>query len=418
MFDIWLVVSAPADENSVGVVFGWRWDESISQFAHIISLRTPDRVVGDSFGFSVTLSDAFIVVGTPSRNDFRGAVWSYNGYEYFPLKPPQFFIPKDGVIANIGRIMEPLFDGDSFLINSTWPVHVTARFKKELTLARTDGVVPDPAVDFPLAELDGTPAAPAGGYLFLPFEQGNYTLTAVAYNGDFDFISEPRTVHLLLWVIEPGYYWHRFRYLDPCGAVFRFCPGLFEEPFRYLVDPAHYSTPLSAPEHLRSGQRECEFFRYCEGGRAFTCEPRTYCWPQPFRVEARQARVGERDPDGNDYFNRREFGVSVGDVIEVEFDEFTNEVRMNDTESILALFGFTERVAVGMSGKWVNSKELWITITEGSWFDPGMPDLELTRIGVLEFDILKTGNLRCVRAPVVCVVFAEVLAADLVTVDL
>jgi hypothetical protein len=61
----------------------------------------------------------------------QGAVFSYNSYEFFPIKAPAFWIP-----AGIpGREPAPILSGHSFLVDFPKPleVHVRARFFREVS---------------------------------------------------------------------------------------------------------------------------------------------------------------------------------------------------------------------------------------------------------------------------------------------
>ena len=179
----------------------------------------------------------------------------------------------------------------------------------------------------------------------------------------------------------------------PCGDANRYCPGLFEDPFRYGVQLAWYSAPEGAPFDQRSFELPCEQNRYCESGIAQFCN-RDYCWPMPLSITAREALPGETDARGNPYIPA--LGIGVGDVIEFQFDERGTEPLMNTTELVLSLLDFSEVIAVNLVGRWVNPTLLYVTISEGNWYDAGATDPELTRIGALKVKTLASGNLRCV----------------------
>jgi hypothetical protein len=60
----------------------------------------------------------------------QGAAFSYNGYFFFPIKPPTFWVTAEVV----GRKPEIIKSGDSFLIYKPMPVQCRDRFEREVRL--------------------------------------------------------------------------------------------------------------------------------------------------------------------------------------------------------------------------------------------------------------------------------------------
>lgn len=58
----------------------------------------------------------------------QGAAFSYNGYFFFPIKPPTFWVTAEVV----GRKPEIIKTGDSFLIYKPMPVQCRDRFEREV----------------------------------------------------------------------------------------------------------------------------------------------------------------------------------------------------------------------------------------------------------------------------------------------
>jgi hypothetical protein len=114
------------------------------------------------FGTSVALSDAFIYAGAPimsvdgikfvssaavdclavvvlgvlssrrcgGHGLSQGAAYSYNGYVFFPIKPPAYWVPADPRFARQALLIR---DMDAFFVNDTFPVHVKTRFDREVS---------------------------------------------------------------------------------------------------------------------------------------------------------------------------------------------------------------------------------------------------------------------------------------------
>jgi hypothetical protein len=164
---------------------------------------------------------------------------------------------------------------------------------------------------------------------------------------------------------------------------------------RYRVTDAWYSAPEEVPVDRRWFQQPCEQNRYCVAGIPYLCG-RPYCWPMPVVVAAREAIVGETGSNGENYYAMRAPGLGVGDVIEFHFDEVGTEPVLNTTALVLNFTDFN--CPIGKDGfnftaRWVNASLLYVTITKGSWAQPGVTDPALTRVGVLAFQIKPTGNL-------------------------
>ncbi len=176
-------------------------------------------------------------------------------------------------------------------------------------------------------------------------------------------------------------------------------PVLHCVPLRYTVTDAYYSAPEGDPPNVRYFQKPCEQNRYCVGGVAQLCG-RDLCWPKPTSAVAREGRPAELAALGF----AQQAGLSQGDVIEVQFDELTNEPVVNSTAAILRLFEFNAPIGydgLQFSGKWQDPTLLLITITGGSWTSEGATDPQLTAVNVLGFRVKTQGNVRWVLPVVV-----------------
>lgn len=175
-----------------------------------------------------------------------------------------------------------------------------------------------------------------------------------------------------------------------------FCPGAFVPNDRRRVQPAFYSTPLTEPESTRWGELECEANFVCEDGRRSPCGA-AICWPQLTRVEAREARAGERGPANEDWFALRRPGVSPGDVLEFEFDVPTNGVALPDLAAVASLFNFSVPLGARVSTRWLSPTRLDVTLVEGPWHqDPFGSDASrfYSLNQVLSLTVLQGGGLR------------------------
>ncbi len=151
---------------------------------------------------------------------------------------------------------------------------------------------------------------------------------------------------------------------------------------------AHYSAPESQPLDQRWTQMPCEVNRYCEAGVAYTCG-RQFCWPTPLAASAREGRAGELSALGF----ALQPGISIGDVIEIQFDVNTNQPPLPSTAALMRLVRFS--VPFGDDGltfkaEWSDPSLLKLTIMTPSSSDP-----LFTKIGALHFTISAEGNLRC-----------------------
>ena len=162
------------------------------------------------------------------------------------------------------------------------------------------------------------------------------------------------------------------------------------------VQDAYYSIPEGTPAlPYRSGEQQCDQDRYCVAGLAYNCS-RTYCWPQPNNVTAREALPGE-SYNGTDYYSIRFPGLTTGDVIEIHFDENGTMPQVNSSELVLRLINFTVplgRDGYEFVGRWVTPSLLFMTVTKGSWNISGVTDPLYTRVGNLSFTISQAANLR------------------------
>jgi hypothetical protein len=162
-----------------------------------------------------------------------------------------------------------------------------------------------------------------------------------------------------------------------------------------LVDDAYYSIPESVPVTLRYAQQLCDQDRYCVAGLAYFCG-RLYCYPKPSTVTIREARVGETY-NGINLYNMKRPGLSMGDVIEVQFDENSTMPVVNTTAAVLRVLNFS--VPLGLDGtqfvgRWVNPSLLYVTIVAGGWDSGEATDPTLTRAGNLTFTVTPEANLR------------------------
>ena len=225
--------------------------------------------------------------------------------------------------------------------------------------------------------------------------------------------------------VLPGYYWTINSTVALCGSAKYYCPGTFldnhrcvlyveelqllHETFvpcrfrcswfaraavvlplvRYVVTPAFYSAPESIAPDRRYYQLPCEDNRYCVDGVASLCG-RTYCWPTPLAATAREGRAGELAALGF----ALQPGLSLGDVIEIQFDEETNTPTLPTTADVMRLLVFSapfDEDGLTFLVEWTDPSLLKLTIITTSGTDP-----LLTQIGVLNFYVSAAGNLRCV----------------------
>lgn len=148
---------------------------------------------------------------------------------------------------------------------------------------------------------------------------------------------------------------------------------------------------------LRYAQQLCDQDRYCVAGLAYFCG-RLYCYPKPSMVTIREARVGETY-NGINFYNMKRPGLSVGDVIEVQFDENSTMPVVNTTAAVLRILNFSVplgRDGTQFVGRWVNPSLLYVTIVAGGWDSGQATDPTLTRAGNLTFTVTPEANLRCV----------------------
>ncbi len=140
----------------------------------------------------------------------QGAVYHYNGYLFFPIQMPAYWITAN---ASIGRKLEFVRNMTAYFINDIFPIQVRARFFREVRVPRLQVffrilVLPlcvchyhfifprYAAVQISIATFDGsdpivnasygTPntiggaAQPGGGYIFIPPVAGLYLLRAIS----------------------------------------------------------------------------------------------------------------------------------------------------------------------------------------------------------------------------------------------
>lgn len=147
-----------------------------------------------------------------------------------------------------------------------------------------------------------------------------------------------------------------------------FCPGTFQDPNRYFVQPAFYSANLTNPVDERYRELPCEPDKYSIKGERFSCG-RTFCWPMPISILAREASLAEGPPGAplspageGQYYLQRKPGLSVGDVLVIQFDEDSTMPTLNQSTIFQAL-NFSAAVGA-LASKWNNPRELQLTITD------------------------------------------------------
>ena len=125
----------------------------------------------------------------------QGAVYFYNGYEFFPPKAPVYWIPLGGVEGNP---LVLLGNGLSFLVDRPFRIVAKSRFYREITIATYDGSPPSPLTSSGTVDPATGQVQPGGGSFYIPAITANYTIQAISYYSATGMISPTATKWILI----------------------------------------------------------------------------------------------------------------------------------------------------------------------------------------------------------------------------